>query len=114
VRADEPSELTQRPNWPPAPKDADFSLFVRAYWPQEKITSGQWTAGGTGRELIEPAKRALRTVPSRRHPAGVDCKGQGKCEQGWDWGREETFARKKNVAVIQQNQLTSDPVEQAT
>jgi len=31
----------QRANWLPAPK-GDFSLYVRAYWPQEPITSGQW------------------------------------------------------------------------
>jgi len=30
-------------NWLPAPEGADFSLFVRAYWPQQAITSGKWT-----------------------------------------------------------------------
>jgi len=30
-------------NWSPAPEGADFSLFVRAYWPQQAITSGKWT-----------------------------------------------------------------------
>lgn len=30
-------------NWLPAPKDADFSLFVRAYWPKPDITDGSWT-----------------------------------------------------------------------
>jgi hypothetical protein len=30
-------------NWLPAPKDADFSLYVRAYWPGTAITTGKWT-----------------------------------------------------------------------
>jgi hypothetical protein len=30
-------------NWLPAPKDGDFSLYVRTYWPEEAITSGKWT-----------------------------------------------------------------------
>ncbi|MEZ2345453.1 DUF1254 domain-containing protein [Terriglobus sp. RCC_193] len=29
-------------NWLPAPKD-NFSLYIRAYWPKEAITSGRWT-----------------------------------------------------------------------
>jgi hypothetical protein len=41
VQSDPPAEA-QRTNWLPAPKD-DFSLYVRAYWPQEAITSGKWT-----------------------------------------------------------------------
>jgi len=28
-------------NWLPAPKDK-FSLYIRAYWPKEEITSGKW------------------------------------------------------------------------
>jgi hypothetical protein len=28
-------------NWLPAPKD-NFSLYIRAYWPKEEITSGNW------------------------------------------------------------------------
>jgi hypothetical protein len=28
-------------NWLPAPRD-NFSLYIRAYWPKEEITSGQW------------------------------------------------------------------------
>lgn len=28
-------------NWLPAPKD-NFSLYIRAYWPKEEITSGHW------------------------------------------------------------------------
>lgn len=30
-------------NWLPAPKDADFSLFLRAYWPDSVILNGLWT-----------------------------------------------------------------------
>jgi hypothetical protein len=30
-------------NWLPAPKDADFSLYIRAYWPKEAILDGKWT-----------------------------------------------------------------------
>jgi hypothetical protein len=29
-------------NWLPAPKD-NFSLYIRAYWPKEEVTNGQWT-----------------------------------------------------------------------
>ena len=27
----------------PAPKQADFSLFMRAYWPKVAVTDGSWT-----------------------------------------------------------------------
>ncbi len=30
-------------NWLPAPKDADFSLYIRAYWPEPQVLSGPWT-----------------------------------------------------------------------
>ncbi|MGB9476036.1 MAG: DUF1254 domain-containing protein, partial [Candidatus Udaeobacter sp.] len=42
VQADPPPE-TQQNNWLPAPKDGDFSLYVRAYWPKIAITDGSWT-----------------------------------------------------------------------
>ena len=42
VQADQPPE-PQRPNWLPAPKTADFSLFVRAYWPKVTVLDGSWT-----------------------------------------------------------------------
>jgi hypothetical protein len=29
-------------NWLPAPKDADFSLYIRAYWPEPAALNGQW------------------------------------------------------------------------
>jgi hypothetical protein len=41
VQADEPEG--KRDNWLPAPKDADFSLFVRAYWPKPEVVDGAWT-----------------------------------------------------------------------
>jgi hypothetical protein len=30
-------------NWLPAPRDGDFSLYVRAYWPKTAVTDGSWT-----------------------------------------------------------------------
>ncbi len=43
VQADEPTDKAQRPNWLPAPKGQDFSLYIRAYWPDPTVTGGQWT-----------------------------------------------------------------------
>ena len=40
VQADPPAD---RSNWLPAPKGADFSLFVRAYWPRTPVLDGSWT-----------------------------------------------------------------------
>jgi len=42
VQADSPG-ADKESNWLPAPKGADFSLYVRAYWPKPAITSGKWT-----------------------------------------------------------------------
>jgi hypothetical protein len=42
VQADPPSEA-QRANWLPAPKNSDFSLYIRAYWPKTAIIDGSWT-----------------------------------------------------------------------
>ena len=41
VQADAPSDPVHRANWLPAPNGEDFSLYIRAYWPEEAITSGQ-------------------------------------------------------------------------
>ena len=30
-------------NWLPAPKGEDFSLYVRAYWPEAAVLNGKWT-----------------------------------------------------------------------
>jgi hypothetical protein len=43
VQADAPTDPAQRANWLPAPAGEDFSLFVRAYWPDKAITDGVWT-----------------------------------------------------------------------
>jgi hypothetical protein len=40
VQADAPAERT---NWLPTPKNADFSLFIRAYWPKPEVIDGSWT-----------------------------------------------------------------------
>jgi hypothetical protein len=40
VQTDPP---TDHSNWLPAPKAADFSLYVRAYWPKTAVTDGSWT-----------------------------------------------------------------------
>ena len=38
-----PPPEAQRANWLPAPKRADFSLFLRAYWPKAAAIDGFWT-----------------------------------------------------------------------
>ena len=43
VQADAPTDPAQRANWLPAPQDADFSLYLRAYRPKVAITNGSWT-----------------------------------------------------------------------
>jgi hypothetical protein len=42
VQPDEPEE-SKRDNWLPSPKDRDFSLYVRTYWPKPQVTDGSWT-----------------------------------------------------------------------
>lgn len=42
VQADSPGP-DKEANWLPVPKGENFSLFVRAYWPDTAITNGQWT-----------------------------------------------------------------------
>jgi hypothetical protein len=42
VQADVPAAKEERANWLPAPK-GDFSLYLRAYWPQVAVTDGSWT-----------------------------------------------------------------------
>jgi len=32
-----------RSNWLPAPGDGDFTLYIRAYWPEQAILDGTWT-----------------------------------------------------------------------
>ncbi len=40
VQADAPAD---RSNWLPSPAEADFSLYVRSYWPDKAILDGSWT-----------------------------------------------------------------------
>jgi hypothetical protein len=42
VQSDPPG-ADKKANWLPAPKDADFSLYIRAYWPKAAILEGTWT-----------------------------------------------------------------------
>jgi hypothetical protein len=42
VQASPPPEGL-RENWLPAPKNGDFSLYIRAYWPKVPIIDGSWT-----------------------------------------------------------------------
>lgn len=42
VQARRPAE-EHLANWLPAPPDADFSLYLRAYWPDEDLCAGRWT-----------------------------------------------------------------------
>jgi len=48
VQSDPPTDAL-RANWLPAPKNADFSLFVRAYWPKAAVLDGVWTPPGAQR-----------------------------------------------------------------
>ncbi len=52
VQADPPPEA-QRANWLPAPKDADFSLFMRAYWPKAAVSTAR------GRRRRQDASRSV-------------------------------------------------------
>jgi len=36
-------------NWLPAPKDGDFTLYIRSYWPDKSILDGTWTPPGVER-----------------------------------------------------------------
>jgi len=42
VQSEAPAEARQS-NWLPAPKGADFSLYIRAYWPKTPVIDGSWT-----------------------------------------------------------------------
>lgn len=43
VQADAPTDPVHRANWLPAPEGDDFSLFIRAYWPEAAVVGGSWT-----------------------------------------------------------------------
>jgi hypothetical protein len=40
MQSDPHIDPQQRVNWLPAPKGANFSLYLRAYWPKVAITNG--------------------------------------------------------------------------
>jgi hypothetical protein len=42
VQAESPGS-DRESNWLPSPKDDDFSLYVRTYWPKVEVTDGSWT-----------------------------------------------------------------------
>ena len=58
VQSDPPPEA-QRSNWLPAPKSADFSLYIRAYWPKAAVLDGSWTPPAVIR-ANETGSRALQ------------------------------------------------------
>ncbi|WP_346306609.1 DUF1254 domain-containing protein [Phyllobacterium sp.] len=42
VQAKPPAD-EHRDNWLPAPREGDFSLYIRAYWPRSEVVDGSWT-----------------------------------------------------------------------
>jgi len=48
VQGDAPAE-NLRSNWLPAPKNGDFTLYIRSYWPEKEILDGTWTPPGVER-----------------------------------------------------------------
>ena len=57
----DPPEESKRSNWLPAPK-ADFSLYVRCYWPDAAITDGKWTPPGVVRRESAAFRSATELV----------------------------------------------------
>jgi hypothetical protein len=43
VQSEAPIDKRQRMNWLPSPRGADFTLYVRAYWPRVEVLDGSWT-----------------------------------------------------------------------
>jgi len=43
VQADAPADAAERASWLPAPRDRDFSLLLRAHWPERAILERAWT-----------------------------------------------------------------------
>jgi len=43
IQADTPTDPTQRANWLPVPAGEEFSLYIRAYWPESAVMDGSWT-----------------------------------------------------------------------
>ena len=42
VQPDAPGDAGERANWLPSPRDADFTLYIRAYWPKAAVLDGSW------------------------------------------------------------------------
>ena len=57
VQADEPKDPAARANRLPSPTNGEFSLYVRAYWPDDAITRGQWTPQAVVKVARPPASR---------------------------------------------------------
>ena len=49
----EPPPGALRSNWLPAPKDADFSLYMRAYGPRPQVLDGSWTPPPVQKAALE-------------------------------------------------------------
>ena len=49
VGGERPTDPGELANWLPAPDD-DFSVYLRAYWPGERILNGDWAP-----PAVEPA-----------------------------------------------------------
>jgi hypothetical protein len=49
IQADRPPDERES-NWLPTPRQGEFSLFIRAYWPGPAITRGEWTPPPVKRE----------------------------------------------------------------
>jgi hypothetical protein len=60
---------TIRSNWLPAP-DGPFSLYLRAYWPEQDILDGTWTLPPVTRltTSLTPDGEAIRLLHDN-HPA---------------------------------------------
>ena len=41
VQSDSPG-ADKESNWLPAPENADFSLYIRTYWPKQEVLDGSW------------------------------------------------------------------------
>ena len=42
VQSSPPTDPAQRANWLPSPRGKDFTLYQRAYWPEEAVVNGLW------------------------------------------------------------------------
>ncbi len=56
VQADAPADANEHANWLPAPKGADFSLYVRAYWPRTPVLDGSWSPPPVEKTSSQPTR----------------------------------------------------------